>query len=190
MSGPAADPRRNLLLDWLNSALAAVDGRRRVRAALATEAGTGPVHLLSVGKAAASMALGAHDALGARVSRALVIVPDGAMPDSLASLPGFDCRAAGHPAPDERSLAAGEAALAFAAETPAGSRVLLCVSGGASALFEAPAAGVTLAQLRALYADSEKLAWTSKSSTGGRPAFPDQGRQAPACLPVPLLKGS
>jgi hydroxypyruvate reductase len=155
MSGQAADPRRILLLDCLNAALAAVDGRRRVRAVLANDAGSGPVSLLAVGKAAASMALGARDALGPRLSRALVVAPDGGIPPMLASSPGFDCREAGHPAPDERSLAAGEAALAFAAATPAGSRVLLCVSGGASALLEVPAAGVTLAQLRELHARSE-----------------------------------
>jgi hydroxypyruvate reductase len=155
MAGPAADSRRVLLLDWLNAALAAVDGRRRVRAALANDPAGGTVSLLAAGKAAASMALGAHDALGTRLSRALVIAPDGAIPHELASLPGFDCREAGHPAPDERSLAAGEAALAFAAQTPAGSRVVLCVSGGASALIEVPAAGVTLAELRELHALSE-----------------------------------
>jgi hydroxypyruvate reductase len=155
MTGQAADPRRVLLLDWLNAALAAVDGRRRVRAALANDAGSGPVSLLAAGKAAASMALGARDALGPRLSRALVVAPDGGIPHALALSPGFDCREAGHPAPDERSLAAGEAALAFAAATPAGSRILLCVSGGASALLEVPAAGVTLAELRELHALSE-----------------------------------
>ena len=155
MTGQAADSRRALLLDCLNAALAAVDGRRRVRAALANDPVSGPVSLLAVGKAAASMALGARDALRARLSRALVVAPDGGIPHALAALPGFDCREAGHPAPDERSLAAGDAALAFAAATPAGSRVLLCVSGGASALLEVPAAGVTLAHLRELHTLSE-----------------------------------
>jgi hydroxypyruvate reductase len=155
MTGQAGDPRRALLLDWLNAALAAVDGRRRVRAALAHDTGGGPVSLVAVGKAAASMALGARDALGPRLARALVVVPEGGIPLALASLPGFDCHEAGHPAPDERSLAAGQAALAFAAATPPGSRILLCVSGGASALLEVPAAGVTLAELRELHALSE-----------------------------------
>jgi hydroxypyruvate reductase len=158
MTAEAADSRRALLLDWLNAALAAVDGRRRVRAALANDPESGPVSLLAVGKAAASMALGAHDALGTRLSRALVVAPDGGIPHALASMPHFDCREAGHPAPDERSLAAGDAALDFAAATPAGSRLLLCVSGGASALLEVPAAGVTLSQLRELHALSETSA--------------------------------
>ena len=155
MPGPAADTRRELLLAWLSSALAAVDGRRRVRAALANDDDAGPVSLLAVGKAAAAMAQGAADALGTRLARGLVIATDGGIPPALSSIPGFDCREAGHPVPDERSLAAGDAALAFAQATPRGSRVLLCVSGGASALIEVPAPGVTLAQLRDLYALSE-----------------------------------
>jgi glycerate 2-kinase len=155
MAAPAADARRQLLLGWLTAALAAVDGRRRMRAALANDAGRESVSLLAVGKAAPAMAQGAADALGARLTRALVVAPDGAIPHALASLPGFECRESGHPEPDERSLAAGEAALAFAAATPAGTRVLLCVSGGASALIEVPAPGVTLADLRALYAEAE-----------------------------------
>ena len=155
MAAQAMDARRRLLLDWLNAALAAVDGRRRMRAVLANDGGQGAVSLFAVGKAAPAMAQGAADALGARLTRALVVAPDGTIPHALAGLPGFDCRETGHPEPDERSLAAGEAALAFAAATPPGSRVLLCVSGGASALIEAPAPGVTLADLRALYAEAE-----------------------------------
>jgi hydroxypyruvate reductase len=156
MAAPAADARRQLLLDWLNAALAAVDGRRRMRAALANDAGRESVSLLAVGKAAPAMAQGAADALGTRLWRALIVAPDGAIPHALAKLPGFECHESGHPQPDERSLAAGEAALAFAAATPPGSRVLLCVSGGASALIEAPAPGVTLADLHALYAEAEQ----------------------------------
>ncbi len=145
------DPRRELLLDLFRLALAAVDGRRRVRAALAGREGRGPVSAFAVGKAAASMMLGAVDALGARLERGLVIAPDGAIPPGLARRPGMLTQEAGHPRPDERSLAAGEALLRFAGATPAGSRVLLLVSGGASALMEVPASGVGLAQLRELF---------------------------------------
>lgn len=145
------DPRRELLLDLYRVALAAVDGRRRVRAALAGREGQGPVSAFAVGKAAASMMLGAADAFGARLERGLVIAPDGAIPPALARRPGMLALEAGHPRPDERSLAAGEALLRFAGATPPGSRVLLLVSGGASALLEVPAPGAGLAQLRALF---------------------------------------
>ncbi len=145
------DPRRELLLELFHVALAAVDGRRRVRAALAGREAPGPVSAFAVGKAAASMMLGAADALGARLERGLVVAPDGAIPPALANRRGMLALEAGHPRPDERSLAAGAALLAFAAATPPGSRVLLLVSGGASALLEVPAPGVGLAELGALF---------------------------------------
>jgi glycerate 2-kinase len=145
------DFRRDLLLGLFRVALAAVDGRKRVRAALAGREGTGPVSAFAVGKAAAAMMLGAADALGARLERGLVVAPDGAVPAALAGRRGVVAIEAGHPRPDERSLAAGEALLGFAAATPPGSRVLLLVSGGASALLEVPVPGVGLEQLVALF---------------------------------------
>jgi glycerate 2-kinase len=145
------DPRRELLLDMFRTGLAAVDGRRRVRAALAGRSRTGPVSAFAVGKAAASMMQGAVDALGDSLVRGLVVAPDGAIPPALSAQPGMQALEAGHPRPDRRSLAAGEALLAFASATPAGTRVLLLVSGGASALLEVPAPGVGLAELAALY---------------------------------------
>ncbi len=148
---PDGDPRRELLLDLFGVALAAVDGRRRVRAALTGRETPDPVSAFAVGKAAASMMLGATDALGARLERGLVVAPDGAVPPALAKRSGMLALEAGHPRPDERSLAAGAALLAFAAATPPGSRVLLLVSGGASALLEVPAPGVGLAELGALF---------------------------------------
>jgi hydroxypyruvate reductase len=146
-----SDSRRELLLDLFRTAIAAVDGRRRVRAALAGRQETHPVSVFAVGKAAPAMMLGAADALGAGIKRGLVVAPDGAIPESLRRLAGVQSMEAGHPRPDERSLAAGRALVAFAAATEPGSRVLLLVSGGASALLEVPAPGVGLADLRALF---------------------------------------
>ena len=145
------DPRRALLLDLFRIAVASVDGRRRVRAALAGSRDGGPVSAFAVGKAAASMMLGARDALGTRLERGLVVAPEDAVTAELRGQGGMRCLEGGHPRPDARSLAAGEALLEFAAATPAGGRVLLLVSGGASALLEIPAPGVGLAELSALY---------------------------------------
>jgi hypothetical protein len=69
MAGAEPDPRRALLLQLLHTALGAVDGRRRVRAALPAAAGAGALHALAVGKAAAAMMQGAVDALGPRLAR-------------------------------------------------------------------------------------------------------------------------
>ena len=145
------DPRRELLLDLFRTAIAAVDGRRRVRAALAGERFDGPVSAFAVGKASAAMMQGAVDALGDRLQRGLVVAPEGAVPVDLAGIPGMQCLESAHPRPDERSLAAGRALLDFAAASPAGGSVLLLVSGGASALLEVPAPGIGLAELRELY---------------------------------------
>jgi hydroxypyruvate reductase len=152
MAGAGPDPRRSLLLELFQVALVSVDGRRRVRAALAPAADATPVSVLAVGKAAAAMMQGACDALGDQIGRGLVVAPDDGSASTLAARARICCLTGSHPLPDERSLAAGEAMLEFAAATPPGSRVLLLVSGGASALAEAPAAGVTLASLRELTA--------------------------------------
>ena len=156
MSASPADPRRRLLLDLYRAALAAVEGRRRVRAALAADPGRDAVSAVAVGKAAASMMLGAVDSLGEQLQRGLVVGPDGGIASELAVRPGMRCLEAGHPLPDERSLAAGRALLAFAAATPPASRVLLMVSGGASALLEVPLPGVSLADLQRLYRDATR----------------------------------
>src|SRR5207244_4840566 len=66
------DPRRELLLGLLRIGLQRVDGRRCVRAALTEAAGSAaPAHvwLAAIGKAAESMAPGAHRALGAAIAR-------------------------------------------------------------------------------------------------------------------------
>lgn len=55
---------------------------------------------------------------------------------------------AAHPIPDGRSVVAGERALAIAASAGANDLLLVLLSGGASAMLEAPAPGTTLEDLR------------------------------------------
>lgn len=143
-----ADPRRRFLLDLFARGLAAVDGRARTRAALEASAADPRAWILAVGKAAPAMTLGALDALPGWRGRALVVSRGDHFGSGLEGRPGVTCLAAGHPVPDERSLAAGAASLEFAAAVPRGTRVLLLVSGGASSLLEVPAAGVSLDDLR------------------------------------------
>jgi hydroxypyruvate reductase len=74
--------------------------------------------------------------------------PPGALSAAWRQLPGD------HPWPGERSVAAGQAVLAFASAARPADRHLVLLSGGASALCAAPAPGLTLADkdsaLRAL----------------------------------------
>jgi len=146
-SGP--DARRAFLLDLLGAALAAVNGRARMREAL-RGLPRRDTWVMAVGKAAGAMALGAIDVLGSSVTRALVVTRADCVDPELAEVRSLRCLVAAHPVPDARRLGAGEAALAMARAAPPGQRVLLLVSGGASSLLEAPIRGVGLEDLRRL----------------------------------------
>lgn len=156
MSAETDDPRRELMLALLRTALARVDGRRCVREALSAQpppAGA-RVRVAAVGKAAVSMALGAHDALGGAVERMLVITRDELGVGELTASAAAEVRLSAHPLPDERSLAAGERLIAWVDELPQEVWPLFLVSGGSSALVEVPEANATLADLEALTRES------------------------------------
>jgi len=101
-------------------------------------AGTEPVTVLALGKAAAAMVAGAARILGNRLTGVAVTLEPAELPAGVAGYVGA------HPVPDESSLAAGEALLAGAAAVPEDGLVLCLISGGGSALAEAPVVGVTL----------------------------------------------
>jgi len=65
------------------------------------------------------------------------------------ALAGVEHIVGGHPVPTPGSLAAGRRALEIAAATAVGDLLVVLLSGGASALLEAPAEGVSLADLQA-----------------------------------------
>jgi len=145
--GPCPALRRDAL-EVLAAGVAAVEPEAAVRRALASELpelskGHGMV-VLALGKAASAMARGAVGVLGARVNRGVVVTKDG---HAGGAPPGFEVLESAHPVPDERSVAAGERLLEVASQARAGELVLVLVSGGASALAEAPD-GCTLAELR------------------------------------------
>ncbi|MCE2391667.1 MAG: glycerate-2-kinase family protein [Proteobacteria bacterium] len=133
---------RELLVGLYREALAAVEPAAAVARALrARPLPDAPVTLLACGKAACAMARGALEVLGPRVERGEVCTSDGAAFD----LGRLRVREAGHPLPDERGLEAARAALALARGTRAPSRLLVLLSGGASALWCSPAPGLELA---------------------------------------------
>ena len=134
---------RENLLRIFQSALAAVNGRARVRDSLKGRPFPGKVYMVAVGKAACAMAQGAQDALGGDIADALVITKRG-YADSLP----WPVLEAGHPLVDEASLEAGKRLFAFVDRIPPEAPVLVLISGGASALVEAlpPAIGLDLFQ--------------------------------------------
>lgn len=150
------DPRRSILLHLFRTALASVDGRACVREALKapTASGAEPkrVWAAAVGKAASSMMLGAYDALGARLERALLITKDGHVSPEVLAAPGIEVIESAHPMPDERSLAAGARLLEWVSQLPEDVEPLFLISGGASSLAEALVPGATLEQLMDLNA--------------------------------------
>jgi hydroxypyruvate reductase len=136
---------RQQLLGIFQCALVAVHGRERVRDYLRQHPVSAPVYLLSIGKAACAMAQGAHAVLGSGIVDALIVTKRG----HAEALP-WPVLEAGHPLPDEQSLAAGQKLIEFVAAIPPDAMVLVLLSGGASALVEALPQGMDLAQLRAL----------------------------------------
>ncbi|HEX6837864.1 MAG TPA: DUF4147 domain-containing protein [Polyangia bacterium] len=114
--------RVSTLVDEAKAAVAACDGGALVAAAL-----RGPHWrygwIWAVGKAARAMA---RETGGGFV---------------------VDTTRAGHPVPDERSVACAEQLLSAARAVPFGERALLLLSGGASALVGAPVDGLTLDEL-------------------------------------------
>ncbi|GAC1698792.1 MAG: glycerate kinase [Steroidobacteraceae bacterium] len=148
MPPDGADPRRELLLTLLQTALQRVDGRASTRAALAARgepvSPPGGVWIAAIGKAAAAMALGAHDALGVAIGRTLVITRAGHVAPGLLDLGDLELLESAHPVPDERSLAAGARLLRWVDELPPTAAPLFLISGGASSLVEVLAAGASL----------------------------------------------
>lgn len=136
---------RELLVDLYRRAIAAVDAESAVRRSLEQDdPGPGPFLLLGAGKAACAMARGAQSVLGGRIGGGAVTTKHG----HALSLDGLEVREAGHPLPDECSVAAAEGALERVRACDASEPLLVLLSGGASALWTAPASGLTLEDKR------------------------------------------
>ena len=136
----APDPEnRGRILSWLEAGLAAVEPEALTARALAPLTGT-PAVVIAIGKAAAAMSRGAAamlDVIGG------VCVSDHVepVPDTLRFLVGD------HPVPGAASLEAGAAVLEAVRAVPSSTRIVALVSGGGSALCEAPREGVPPAYL-------------------------------------------
>ena len=100
------------------------------------------IWLVAAGKAAVGMAEAAADVLGDRLRGGIVV--GSARRDGSDGVPHLEQLTAGHPVPNEDSRRAGLRALAVAASAGADERLLVLLSGGASALLAVPADGLTL----------------------------------------------
>ena len=148
MRNQLVSENRAQLLKIFSNALKAVNGKVCVHRYLANSSlPTQDVHVLAIGKAAASMMQGAVDVLGARINTGLVVTKY----QHVLPLPThIRLIEAGHPVSDVNSLVAGQALIEFVHDCPADRTLLVLLSGGASALAEVLPSGMTLDQLAAV----------------------------------------
>ena len=97
------------------------------------------IKVLALGKTARGLASAAQDRLGELIVEGMVIDGDGAPLGK-----PWHCLAGGHPRADERSLRCGQAVLDWVRSLDPDDRLLVLMSGGASAMMELPAAEWTL----------------------------------------------
>jgi glycerate 2-kinase len=125
----------------------AVRNHLRIREGI-VHAGTVPlpagrIVVIAAGKAAAPMAAAAEDILGDRIAAGIAVTKDG----HGCELRRCVLHEASHPEPDGRGVHAAIACLSLVRGLTADDAVLCLLSGGASALLPAPAAGLTLADV-------------------------------------------
>ncbi len=98
------------------------------------------VLVLGFGKASVRMAQGLEEILGPRISAGFVVTAEGC------SLPTriVEVAEAGHPLPDERTIQAAMRIWQMVRDADKNDLLIFLISGGGSALFELPAAGLAL----------------------------------------------
>ncbi len=145
------DAARAAISRWFAAALDAVDPAAAVSRALASGSGRwaapgrGRVLLVAVGKAADPMARAAIHHLGESLAAGVVITKDGHLTGPFP--PPVVAFEAAHPVPDERGVAATERVLDLVRGAGPDDLVLALISGGGSALLEAPRPPLTLADV-------------------------------------------
>jgi len=171
-AGVDDDDEARMLVDVMRAGIEAVRPERCLRAALNVEEtpagrvlrardvrdgvvasgalpGPGRTKVLAIGKCAVGSALALREILGEDAGPTLAIdrerLPVG-LPDPASR--GVERLVGDHPAALEGSLAAGRRALEFVRGAEAGDLLVVCLSGGASALCELPVPGVDPLWLR------------------------------------------
>lgn len=145
------EKRKQAIIEIWQAAIDAVSGRQAVLNALDADPGFEPDLIVAVGKAASGMCQGALERFPH--CGALVVTKYDHADPGLKADAQVQVIESAHPIPDQHSLDAGRALLERMQSMPGNSRVLLLVSGGASALAEALPDGMTLADLQALTDD-------------------------------------
>ncbi len=101
------------------------------------------VFLLGIGKASEAITVAASEFFN-NFTEALIITKHASLPRRQR----VTVMESGHPIPDERSLAAGQAALDFVSDLKENDLLICLISGGGSALVTSPREGITLADIQ------------------------------------------
>jgi len=157
-----------------------------VRNALKNHNFSGNVYLAAIGKAAWVMAHSAREELGGRIKQGIVITKYG---HSLGGIPDMEIIEAGHPLSDENTVTGTKKAVEMARNLGNTDELLFLISGGGSALFEEPLAGLSLAdivdinsRLLACGADIVEINTIRKRLSGVK-----AGRFAQICAPAKVF---
>jgi len=145
--------------DWFRQIIHQLDPRDATRDALAVVPGgfrigesevtvDGRVLVVAIGKAAITMAAGAQDALDGVFDTGFVLTVEG--PDASALDDRWTVFRGGHPIPTQNGIDASRTIVQAVEELRPHDVVLALISGGGSALFEAPRPPLTLEDFAAL----------------------------------------
>jgi len=139
--------QKQLVISAWETGIAAVEGKSRVQDVLNQDDIRQIDQILAIGKAAGSMCEGAMDVYGYDTP-ALLITKYDHTPKSLQVCSNLKVVESGHPIPDENSLLAGQCAIDFVKSAGSTSKLLVLVSGGASALAEDLVGEMSLEELQ------------------------------------------
>jgi glycerate 2-kinase len=145
----STDKRKQQLLTIFDAAVAAVSGQQAVEHAIDNDSAYEPDTIIAVGKAAVGMARGALNRFPNAKQTFVVTKYDHADEDIL-SRQNVTVMETAHPVPDQQSLKAGAELRSLVQSLAADSRLLLLVSGGASALSESLPDGMSLENLQTI----------------------------------------
>lgn len=130
---PLRDDAQRIIKNAISAALPDAAVRRALEGI--DLSGHKSVILVAIGKAAWQMGRTAKESMGERLGGGVVITKHD---HALGDIPGIAVFEAGHPVPDNDTITATEHALSAVADLTSDDAVLFLVSGGGSALFEAP----------------------------------------------------
>lgn len=170
----------------IDGAVRAVLPDQAVRSVLQGRAFTKKIYVAAVGKAAWEMAKTAWEILGGAIAQGIVLTKYG---HGKGNLPGFEILEAGHPIPDQNSIVGTKKILDMVSGPGRQGVVLFLLSGGGSALFEMPEAGITLADIQSVTGKLLRCGAdiTQINTIRKRLSAVKGGKFARLCSPAPIL---